>query len=185
MSTPRRRRVAGLHLFPLLWLTGVWVLLWGTWSLGNVLNGLMLAAVVLLLLPLPDVGFGGRVSPRGLLAFVGHFVRDLLLSSVQVAWQAVRPGEQDTSSVVAIQLRSDSELLMTMTAEALTLVPGSIVIEVDARHRTIYAHVLSAPDDATVETFRRRVLDLEARVVRAIGRSEDRELLLPPAGGPA
>lgn len=182
MSTPRRRLPAGLHVVPLLWLTTVWVLLWGTWSLGNVLNGLLLSAVVLLLLPLPDVGFGGRVSPRGLLAFVGHFVADLILSSVQVAWQAVRPGEQDISSVVAVRLRSESELLMTMTAEALTLVPGSIVIELDARSRTLYAHVLSAPDDASVEAFRRQVLDLEARVVRAVGRAEDRALLLRPSG---
>ena len=57
---------------------------------------------------------------------------------------------------------------MTMTAEALTLVPGSVVIELDAHRRTLYAHVLSAPDDASVEAFRSRVLQLEARIIRAV-----------------
>jgi multicomponent Na+:H+ antiporter subunit E len=182
-------RLRHLRPFPLVWLTLVWILLWGTWSVGNVVNGLLLSALALTVLPLPEVAIGGKLHLRSLARFAGRFGFDLVASSVLVAWQAVRPGPQAVSSVVAVQLRSDSEMLMTLTTEALTLVPGSIVLEVDVRTRTIYAHVLDAPDEAAVEAFRRRVLALETRIIRAVGRSADLELLQPtgrasaPGGG--
>lgn len=180
MSGGLLRRLRGLRALPLLWLTLVWVLLWGSLTPGDVVNGLLLAVLVQLVLPLPDVTFGGRVRLSGLGRFVLRFSTDLVVSSVQVSWQAVRPGPQDVSAVVAVQLRSDSELVMTLTAESLTLVPGSIVLELDSTSRTLYAHVLSAPDDAAVQAFSDRVLDLEARIIRALGRDVDRALLVAP-----
>jgi multicomponent Na+:H+ antiporter subunit E len=172
-----RVRLRRIRPVPLLCLTTVWVLLWGTFSLGNVVNGLLLGAVALFLLALPDVAFGGRPHGRNLGVFVLQFARDLLVASVQVSWQALRPGPQDVSSIVAAQLRSDSELIVTLTVEALSLVPGSIVIEVDAPRRTLYAHVLSAPNNAAVEAFRRRVLEVEAGIIRALGKDHDLALL--------
>jgi len=175
-------RVRRLRPFPLAVLALVWVLLWGTWSLGNLLNGLLLATFVLLLLPLPDVPRGGRLHLLSLVRYVASFARDLVVSSVQVSWQAVRPGPQPLSSIVACRLRSGSEVIITMTAETLSLVPGSIMVEVDAPGRTLYAHVLAAQDDEAVEEFRRRVLDVEAQVIRAIGTDADRALLAPAHG---
>lgn len=175
--TSLSERLRRLRPFPLVALPLVWVLLWGTWSLGNALNGLLLTVFLLMLLPLPSVALGGRLHPAAAARFAGRFVADLLRSSAQVAWQAIRPAPQDVSSVVAVQLRSCSELLITMTAEALSLVPGSIIVEVDADNRTLYAHVLSAPDDAAVTAFRRRVLDVEAGLIRAVGHSADLALL--------
>lgn len=175
--TGLRERISRLRVFPLLSLTLVWVLLWGTWSLGNLLNGLLLSVFVLLLLPLPAVAPSGRPHLRSMLRLATGFTLDLLRSSVQVAWQAVRPGPQDISSIVAARLRSDSELIVTMTAEALSLVPGSIIVEVDADNRTLYAHVLSAPDDDAVAAFRRRVLNVEESIIRAVGRRPDLALL--------
>ena len=179
-----RRRRGGVRLVPVVWLALVWTLLWGTWSLGNALNGVLAAVLVLVLLPLPDVALGGRVHLGSVLRFAGRFVRDLVLSSVEVAWQAVRPGPQPVSSVVGVELRSGSELLMTLTAEALTLVPGSVVIELDAHRRMLYAHVLAAPDDAAVDAFRKRVLELEARIIRAVGSAADVVLLEQGTGHP-
>lgn len=171
------QRLRRLRPFPLGALALVWVLLWGTWSVGNVLNGLLLAAFVLVLLPLPEVSREGRVHVPSLLRYAGGFLSDLVVSSIQVSWLAVRPGPQQDSSVVACRLRSNSEVIMTMTAETLSLVPGSIIIEVDPPQRTLYAHVLAADDDAAVTAFRRRVLDVEAAIIRAVGRDADRALL--------
>lgn len=179
-----RRRLGRVRAVPVVWLALVWTLLWGTWSVGNLLNGVLAAVLVLVLLPLPDVALGGRAHLGSVLRFAGRFVVDLVSSSGQVAWQAVRPGPPLVSSVVGVELRSGSELLMTLTAEALTLVPGSVVIELDAQRRTLYAHVLDAPDDASVEAFRARVLELEARIIRAVGSAADVVLLEQGTGPP-
>lgn len=153
----------------MLWLAAVWTMLWGRWSWGTALAGVLVAIVITVLLPLPRVVLGGRVHPWGLVRFALRFVRDLVVSSIQVSWWALGPATSLRNAVVAIELRSRSDLLVTITSEALTLVPGSIVIDVDRPRSTIYAHVLGVrgPDD--IERFRRDVLALEERVIRAFG----------------
>ena len=97
----------------------VWVLLWGTFSWANLLSGLLVALTVLTLLPLPHVVGGSRVRPLPLLAFLGHFVVDLFASGAEVAWQALRPGGVRQTAIVQVQLRADSDLLLTMVAAPL------------------------------------------------------------------
>ena len=162
------------HQLPLLvWLVLVWNLLWGTWSWANLLSGAAVALAVTVLLPLPSVVGGTRVRPVPLLRFVGHFVVDLLVSAAQVAWLAVRPGRQQRSAIIQVQLRTDSDLLLTMVAEALSLVPGSLVLDLDREERTITVHLLHVRDRDHVEEERADVLVVEDRLVRAFGSAEE------------
>ena len=162
------------HQLPLLvWLVLVWNLLWGTWSWANLLSGVLVALGVTLLLPLPPVVGGARERPLALLFFLGHFVVDLVSSGALVAWQTVRPRGIDRSAIVKVQLRTDSDLLLTILAECLTLVPGSMVIDMDRERRTIALHVLHVADEADVERQRASVLAQEDRVVRAFGSPDE------------
>ncbi|MDL5155341.1 Na+/H+ antiporter subunit E [Actinomycetospora termitidis] len=156
-----------------LWLTLVWVLLWGTFSWANLLGGLAVAIVVLALFPLPAVSTGGRLRPLALVRVFLDVARDLVVSSVQVAWQSVRPGPPIRSSIVAVEVSEDSELLMAMLVECLSLVPGSVVVEASAEERMLWAHVLGADDDAAVERFRAQVARLEADLL-AVGLAQVR-----------
>ncbi|MCW2636361.1 MAG: mnhE [Blastococcus sp.] len=161
------------HQLPLLvWLVVVWNLLWGTWSWANLLSGIALALVVTVVLPLPPVVGAARVHPGGFLAFLGVFVVDLVTSGAQVAWQTLRPGVP-RSAIIRVQLRTDSDLLLTVVAEALSLVPGSLVIDMDRERLLLAVHVLHVHDLADVERQRASVLALEARVVRAFGSADE------------
>jgi multicomponent Na+:H+ antiporter subunit E len=158
---------------PVVWLVLVWVLLWGTFSWANVLGGLVVAVGVLTLMPLPPVPGRGWLRPGPALRWTGSFLADLVVSSVQVAHQSLqslRPGPPIRSSVVAVRLASSSEFVMAAVTEALSLVPGSVVVEARPEEQTIYAHVLGADDDAAVAAFRARVARLEAGLVAALGR---------------
>ena len=162
------------HQLPLLlWLVLVWNLLWGTWSWANLLSGVLVALGVTLLLPLPPVVGGARVRPVGLLRFLVHFVVDLVSSGAQVAWQTVRPTGIDRSAIIIVQLRTDSDLLLTILTESLTLVPGSMVIDLDRERRTIALHILHVRDQRDVERQREGVLAEEERVVRAFGSPDE------------
>jgi multicomponent Na+:H+ antiporter subunit E len=162
------------HQVPLLaWLVVVWILLWGTWSWANVLSGLTVALLVTLLLPLPPVVGGTRVRPLPLLLFVGHFLVDLVVSGAQVAWRAVGPGGVAQGAIVRVQLRADSDLLLTVVAETLSLVPGSLVLDLHREARVIAIHLLHAADLEDVERQKAGVLAMEERVVRAFGTAED------------
>lgn len=162
------------HQLPLLvWLVLVWNLLWGTWSWANLLGGIVVALGVTLVLPLPPVVGGTRIRPLGLVRFLGYFVVDLVSSGALVAWQTVRPRGIDRSAIIRVQLRVDSDLLLTILAESLTLVPGSMVIDMDRERRTLALHILHVRDEADVERQRSAVLAQEERVVRAFGSTDE------------
>jgi multicomponent Na+:H+ antiporter subunit E len=162
------------HQVPLVvWLVVVWMLLWGTWSWANVLSGLLVALVVLTLLPLPHVVGGMRVRPVPLLVFLGHFVVDLFASGADVAWQALRPGGVHRTAIVQVRLRVDSDLLLTMVAEAISLVPGSLVLDLDREQRVMTLHLLPARDLEDVQRKKAHVLVVERRLVQAFGSAAD------------
>jgi multicomponent Na+:H+ antiporter subunit E len=162
------------HQLPLLaWLVFVWILLWGTWSWANLISGVTVALVVMLLLPLPPVVGGTRVRPGPLVMFVGHFLVDLVVSGAQVAWRALGPSGVQQGAIVRVQLRADSDLLLTVVAETLSLVPGSLVLDLDREERLIAVHLLHVDDLADVERQKADVLAIEERIVRAFGTAED------------
>ncbi len=72
-----------------------------------------------------------------------------------------------------VALRTDSDVLQTSTAQALTLVPGSMALEVDREDRVLAVHVLVPGRRVDLDAERRSVLDLEARIVRAFGTDAD------------
>jgi multicomponent Na+:H+ antiporter subunit E len=157
----------------MVWLVVVWMLLWGTWSWANLLSGLVVALVLLALLPLPHVVGGSRVRPLPLLVFLGHFVTDLVVSGAEVAWQALRPGGVHSTAIVQVRLRADSDLLLTMVAEATSLVPGSLVLDLDREQRLITLHLLPVRDLEDVARKKAHVLVVEGRLVRAFGSAAD------------
>jgi multicomponent Na+:H+ antiporter subunit E len=162
------------HQLPLLiWLGFVWILLWGTWSWANVLSGLTVALVVTLVLPLPPVVGNTRVRPLPLLRYVGHFLGDLVVSGAQVAWRALAPGGVTQGAIVRVQLRVDSDLLLTVVAETVSLVPGSLVLDLDREERLISVHLLHVHDADDVARQKADVLATEERIVRAFGTAED------------
>jgi multicomponent Na+:H+ antiporter subunit E len=168
------------HQLPLLaWLVLVWILLWGTWSWANVLSGVTVALVVMLVLPLPPVVGGTRVRPLPLLLYIGHFLVDLVVSGAQVAWRAIGPGGVQQGAIVRVQLRADSDLLLTVVAETVSLVPGSLVLDLDREEQLIAVHLLHVDDLADVERQKADVLAIEERIVRAFGTADDIAALGP------
>lgn len=162
------------HQGPLIvWLVLVWMLLWGTWSWANLISGTIVALAVTILLPLPPVVGGTRIHPSRLLVFLGYFFLDLVRSAALVAWQTIRPGGIGHSAIIRVQMRTDSDLLLTIVAESLTLVPGSVVIDMDRERRTLSIHILHVRNLEDVERRRAAVLAEEERVVRAFGSADE------------
>ncbi|MER5703077.1 Na+/H+ antiporter subunit E [Micromonospora sp. NPDC002296] len=169
------------RLTALAWMVGVWNLLWGRPSWGNLLGGLLVGVAVLVFFPLPPVTFGGRLRPWALLVLAGRFVTELVGASVHVARVAVQPGYLPRGAIIAVRLRVRTDLNLALTAEAISLVPGTLIIEVDRERGLLYVHVLDVRGPADLTDSRDRVLATEARIVRAIGSAAELRLLDTPA----
>ncbi|RIV40803.1 Na+/H+ antiporter subunit E [Micromonospora radicis] len=164
------------------WLVLVWNLLWGDFSWANLFGGLAVATVVLLFFPLPPVSFSGRLRPRGLLVFAASFVVELVRASAHVARIAVQPGYVPRSAIVAVRLRVRTDLNLALTAEALSLVPGTLIVEVDRASATLYVHVLDVRRPSDLADARDQVREVERRIISAVGSAaEVRRLNADPA----
>lgn len=163
------------------WLGLIWVLLWGDVSWGNLLGGLVVGAAVLLFFPLPPVTFGGRLRLGALFVLAATFAGELVSASVRVAAVAVRPGCRPHSAIVAVRLRVRTDLNLALTAEVISLVPGTLILETDRDRGVLYVHVFDVRDPEDLAKSRDRVLAVERRIVRAIGSAEEvRQLQTEP-----
>ena len=157
----------------LLWLVVLWTFLWDHVSVLSIITGLVLAVIITRVFYLPPVELPGRVNPLGVLLFLARFIFDLVRASFEVAWLAVSPRGVPTSSIIAVQLSTKSDLSLTLTALAVSLVPGSLVVEADRQDDILYLHVLGADTQGGVEKARAGVTAVEERIVRAIGSRDD------------
>ncbi|MEU4480122.1 Na+/H+ antiporter subunit E [Micromonospora sp. NPDC023966] len=161
------------------WLVAIWLLLWGDLSWGNLLAGLVIGAAVLLFFPLPPVTFGGRLRPGPLLVLAVTFVGELVSASLHVAAVALRPGYRPRGAIIAVPLRVRTDLNLALTAEVISLVPGTLILEVDRDRGVLYVHVLDVRGPEDLTGSRERVLAVERRIVRAVGSAAEVRRLSP------
>ena len=173
-----RPRIPLLKEIPLLiWLVFLWGALWQDFSAGNLIFGAVLAFLVANIFYLPPVELSGRFNLIYALGFLARFFYKLIQASFEVLWLAVVKGPHIRNAVVGVKLRSHSDLLVTATGHALSLIPGSLVVEVDRSTSTLYLHCLNVCTPEQADRVRRDVRDTESWLIRSIGTREDLAVL--------
>ena len=160
-----------------IWLTLVWALLWGDFGVASLLSGLGIAAFVVIVAR--PTGISGlqftSFHPIWAVVFVAYFLVQLVKSSFQVAWEVITPGSKVNRAIIAVPMHVDTEGLVTLVGNAITLTPGTLTVDVRAHGHdqppVLYVHVLHFTD---VESLRRDVLTLERLAVRAFGTKQQR-----------
>lgn len=157
-----------IRLGAAVWLVVVWVALWGELSVANIASGALVATMLLVILPLRrGVQMRFRLGPT--LRLAGYFARELVQANVVVAWEVLTPSNRINEGIVAVPIASSSPLLTTLVANAITLTPGTLTLEVRADEGLLYVHVLHLH---SIEAVRHDVANLERHVLRAFGSDE-------------
>lgn len=159
-------------------LAAVWVLLWDRITLGNILNGLILGAVITQLFPLPSIQYFGRIHPWRLVVLLARFFSDLVRAAIEISIATLDHHPPKGGSIVEVRLRTHSEFYMTIISALVSLVPGSIVVEARRTANVLYVHGFHVTTPEGMEELRQDVIDIETRVVRAIGTDEEIELVM-------
>lgn len=173
-STAPRQRTARWTTGPplVIGLVVLWLLLWRSVSPLTIVTGIVTAVAVVRVFELPPVPHIGRFRPIAAITLVVWFLGQVVVASVQIAEQAfaaLAPSRQPRSGVIAVQLRTRDDLVLSLTGIVTTLVPGTVVVEVDRAQSVLYLHVLRAGSAAHIAAARDAVLETERRLVRAIG----------------
>ncbi len=161
-------------------LTGLWCGLWRDVSVANLLVGLGVAVLV----SGPLIGSDGRggVRPLALLRLGLVVLVDLARSTVGVAREILIPEDRTDEAIVAIDLPPAGHRHLLFLTVAITLTPGTAVVDVDRDRHRLYLHLLHADrrDDAVAHARRLAELAEEALPTsptanRAGGRAEQFE----------
>jgi multicomponent Na+:H+ antiporter subunit E len=151
----------------------LWMMLWGSLTPLTIVTGILVAVGVTRAFYLPPVELSGRFNPLWFAVFLGRFLLELVKASSQVAWRAFSPRPIGRSSVVAVQLLTRSDFITTLAAIAVSLIPGSMVIEVDRAGGVLYLHAIGAAERDEIDKVRADVLAIESLLVRALGSKDD------------
>ncbi len=167
-----------------VWLTILWIALWGSLTWGNVVGGVAVAAGVLAVsrLDTPPSQVT-RFRPFWAFWYVAVVVWQLLLSNLRLAYEILTPRNGTHTAIVAVPIRGGSDSVINLVANSITLTPGTMTIDVK-RHdadpsdadqtgpgATLYVHGIYARDPDVV---RSDVLRLEMLALRAFGTDDDR-----------
>ena len=120
-----------------VWLTALWVLLWGDLTVQNLAAGLVIAVVVVVIAWPTGTRFTAPTSfhPVAALRYLVYFAGQLVVSSLVVAREVVTPRNSLNRAIVAVPMHTASAGINTLVANCVTLTPGTITVDV-SRART-------------------------------------------------
>jgi len=139
--------------------TTAWVALWGDVSWANVIVGVVLSVGTLI---------GQKrnrsntlvVEPVAFCRLLFAVLVDLGRSTVSVAKEVITPTDYTEEAVIAIQLDPAAMPHALFLTAAITLTPGTAVVEVDEPGSTLYLHVLHACDRDEINAHVHRIASL-------------------------
>jgi len=150
-SSPRR-------VLTFVGLVVAWCALWRDISVANVLSGLILSWAVLW------AGFGngagGRVRLVPLAKLVALVARDLAASTVSVAREVLTPTDYTDEGIIACETPAGSTRHLLLLVVAITLTPGTAVVDADPDTGTLYLHLLHAERSADTIAHAQRLATL-------------------------
>lgn len=102
--------------------------------------------------------------PKGAL-FLLFFIKELVLSTLRVAYDVVTPAAHRRPGVVGIPLDAGTDLEIVSLSSLVTLTPGSLSLDISDDRKMLFVHSMFAKDPEQVrrhikEGYEARVLDL-------------------------
>lgn len=144
------------QLFTNVLLAFIWAAVTGTFNLANLIIGFLLGYLVLVIAaPATDYRSYTRRMRKGVF-FIFYFLKELLVSSVRVAIDVIRPSFNMHSGIVAIPLTAESDFEKTMLANCISLTPGTLSIDMSDDGKTLYIHAMYI-NNGNVDAVRREI----------------------------
>jgi len=143
----------------------LWVALWGEVTVANAATAAVVVPLVTWLFVLRR-GPQYRLRPWGVLVAVATVGWSLVTSSLRVVLAVLAPTPARTAtSIQTVRLEGGSAFVASAVANAITLTPGTMSLDLDREALELTVHVLGAVES---EAFRRDVLALERLLARAV-----------------
>ncbi len=146
-----------------LFLALVYVSLTGQFSEMNFLIGFVLGYLVVTLYCRAT---GVPSYPRKyfrLFIFLVYFLRILTIANLQVAWEIITPGYHMSPRIIRYPVHDLTPVQITTLANAISLTPGTLTVDVDDDGTYLYVHAMYGEDRkqtiASLDELKERLIE--------------------------
>ena len=144
-------------------LTASWCALWGSVSFANVGSGLAVGFIASSRL-IGTEGMG-RVQFGPLVALAWLVAKDLAVSTVSVAREVLTPTDYTEEGIIAVDVPVSTRSHMLLVIVAVTVTPGTAVVDVDPDESRLYLHLLHCSREQATAEHVRELADLACRAL--------------------
>lgn len=157
-----------------VWLLLIWTTLIGDPSPANMTMGLVVCAGLLMFFrPTRPSADPIRFRPLHAVRFAIYFAIKFTEANVQVALAVINPARvRRRRAIVAVPIVVASELATALLANAVSLTPGTFILEMRRDPGVLYVHILQL---TSVRDARLSILEMERYILRAVGPRESIE----------
>ncbi len=147
-----------------------WCFLQGDITPGNLILGGGLGTAVLSISLSINKLTGSFNQLKAIVRLIGFVIKELIISSLRISWDILTPTVYARPRIVRIPIEDLDETAITVLANAISLTPGSLSLEVTDDLKILYVHLMYAEDrDSAVREI---YFELGNRVRAACGISE-------------
>ncbi len=147
----------GSRLVAIAALTAAWCAMWRDVSAANVLAGAGIAvAIALTVARIPSTG----LEIRSFFTLTRLVLWDLITSTYSVAREVLTPTDYTDEVVLAVPVPECSRNHLTMLTVAITLTPGTAVIDADLEPPVLHLHLLHRERSAQTYAHTQRLAAL-------------------------
>ena len=125
----------------------LWMCMWGLFDIWSLIAGLLIGYFLLGVISRtlePGKGYGTK--GWHLLSFSMYFLRILIKANLQVASEIITPGLKMTPRFVRYPVAGMTDLQITSLANAITLTPGTLTVDVINDQSELLVHCMYAKD---------------------------------------
>lgn len=128
----------------------LWMLMWGQFQMYTMIAGFMLGYLLLGVVTRITADRDQEYGIRGIrmISFIAYFIRILIKANLIVAKEIITPGFQMTPRFIRYDVRGLTPFQLTSLANAITLTPGTLSVDLGDDHRYLYIHCMYAENTA-------------------------------------
>ena len=141
----------------------LWALLNGEVNDTNLIIGFLIGYLILGTVRFRNqtTSYFAKVSQAVRFALV--FLKELMVSSVRVAYDVITPTDHAKPGVIAVPLDAETDAEIALLANVITLTPGTLSLDVSEDRKTLYIDAMFIDDP---DAMRREIKDgLEKRLL--------------------
>lgn len=130
----------------------IWSFVHGTVDFNNFLIGALLGPIVIR--PFRSLyGFENKISFRKIIGKIPKLIRffyilfiEIIKANIMVAKIILQPKMDIKPGIIAVPIRTKTDMGITAIANTITLTPGTLTIDVSDNKEVLYVHAIDASD---------------------------------------